>query len=122
MKTVRQHLQEEWNENSGHFQKKTILNACCDLIGSYQTYNDIEGSYMAVFSYWDHNVESFDEVENAKWVGYELHVDVSREDWLMANTGKPTIQLIVPTWVMDLKVNDWRHATNIFKKYLKCVK
>ncbi len=44
-----------------------------------------------------------------------------KTNWLTKNYGKPTIQLVVPTWVMDLKVNDERHASNIFRKYLKLV-
>ena len=76
---------------------------------------------MAVYSFWEHNVENFDQVENDKYVGYEITCDFDKTNWLIKNYGKPTIQLIVPTWVMDLKVNDERHATNIFRKYLKLV-
>ena len=119
MKTVREYLQEEWNENSGHITKKAILNNACDRIGSYQTYADIEGMYMAVYSFWEHNVEHLDTVENEKWVGYEIHVDVQKQDWLSRNYGINTIKLIVPQWVMNLEVNDERHASNIFNKYLK---
>ena len=120
-KTVRKYLQEEWSSNSGHITKKAILDNCVDYIGSYLTYADIEGKYMAVYSYWEHKVENFDQVENDKYVGYEITCDFDKTNWLLENYGKPTIQLIVPTWVMDLKVNDERHAANIFRKYLKLV-
>ncbi len=120
-KTVRTYLKEEWSSNGGHITKKAILDNCFDRIGSYLTYADIEGKYMAVYSYWEHNVENFDQVENDKYVGYEITCDLDRTNWLIKNFGKPTIQLIVPNWVMDLKVNDERHASNIFKKYLKLV-
>ena len=59
MKTVREYLREEWSENGGHITKKAILSHACDRIGSYNSYDDIEGPYMAVYSYWDHNVEHF---------------------------------------------------------------
>jgi len=87
MKTVREYLKLEWEENGGHITKKTILNKACDRIGSYQTYADIEGMYMAVYSFWEHNVEDFSEVENDKWVGYEIRVDAIKTDWLMRNYG-----------------------------------
>jgi hypothetical protein len=119
MKTVRQYLREEWSENSGHITKKAILNNACDRIGSYQSYNDIEGAYMAVYSYWDHNVEHFNEVENHKYVGYEINVDGQKEQWLMKNYGVHSIKLIIPQWVMNIKADSERHASNLFNKYLK---
>ncbi len=119
MKTVREYLKLEWEENGGHITKKAILNNACDRIGSYQTYADIEGMYMAVYSYWEHNVEDFSEVENSKWVGYEIKVDAIKTDWLMRNYGVNSIKLIVPTWVMDLNANSERHASNLFNKYLR---
>jgi len=119
MKTVRQYLTEEWNENGGHITKKTILNKSFDRIGSYQTYADVEGLYMAVYSFWSHNVEDFSEVENAKWVGYEIKVDAMKTDLLVRNYGVDSIKLIVPTWVMNLEANSERHAANLFNKYLK---
>ena len=119
MKTVRQYLRDEWNENGGHITKKAILNNSCDRIGSYQTYADVEGLYMAVYSYWEHNVEDFSEVENAKWVGYEIKVNEMKTNWLLRNYGVDSIKLIVPTWVMNLEANSERHAANLFNKYLK---
>jgi hypothetical protein len=119
MKTVREYLKNDWEENSGHITKKAILTNACDRIGSYQDYADIEGMYMAVYSFWEHNVECFDEVENEKWVGYELEVSIEKQQWLMNNYGVNTIKLIVPQWVMNLKVNNERHASNIFRKYLR---
>ena len=106
MKSVRQFLNEEWKKNSGHITKKAILDVACDRLGSYMTYADIEGSYMAVYYYWDHNVEWFDEFENDKWVGYIVRVDIERSQWLLNNYGQDDVRLIVPTWVMDMKVND----------------
>ena len=119
MKTVRQHLREEWNENGGHSTKKAILRKACDRIGSYNSYDDIEGAYMAVYSYWSHNVEQFNEVENHKWVGYEINVDYEREEWLMRNYGVNSIKLVVPQWVMNIEAKNFRHASNLFNKYLR---
>jgi hypothetical protein len=119
MKTVREYLDKEWKENGGHITKKAILNAACDRVGSYQTYADIEGLYMAVYSFWDHNIESFDVSQNDKWVGYELTLDDDKTEWLLRNYGVRTVRLIVPQWVMELNANSEFHAQNLFKKYLK---
>lgn len=119
MKTVRDYLDKEWEENSGHIMKKAILNAASDMVGSYETYADIEGMYMAVYTFWEHKIEEFDVSENDKWVGYELRLDYDKTEWLRKNYGKETVRLIVPQWVMKLKVNDERHAKNLFRKYLR---
>ncbi len=121
MKTVKQFLNEEWEENSGHIIKKAILNNACDRIGSYMQYADIEGSYMAVYSFWEHNVVDLQVSENKKWVGYELTVDEQKSAWLLKNFGNSTIRLIVPQWVMKLEANDEFHAKNLFTKYLKLI-
>lgn len=119
MKTVREYLRLEWEENGGHITKKAILNKACDRIGSYSTYADVEGMYMAVYSFWEHNVEDFGEVENDKWVGYEIRVDFNKTEWLLRNYGVDSIRLIIPTWVMELEAKSERHADNLFNKYLK---
>ena len=119
MKTVRQYLREEWSENSGYITKKGIMDNCFDRLGSYAQYADIEGMYMAVYSYWDHNVEHFNEVENHNYVGYEINVDGQKEQWLMRNYGVHSIKLIIPQWVMNIKADSERHASNLFNKYLK---
>tara|TARA_R110000796_G_scaffold39528_1_gene98539 strand:+ start:207 stop:569 length:363 start_codon:yes stop_codon:yes gene_type:complete len=118
---VRQYLKEEWNENSGYITKKGIMDKCFDRLGSYVQYAGIEGMYMAVFSYWSHNVENMKEVENSKYVGYELTVDGLKSEWLRKMYDKDTIQLVIPQWVMNCEVNSERHASNLFSKYLKIV-
>jgi hypothetical protein len=118
-KTVRELLDSEWVSNGGHITKKAILNNACDRLGSYQTYESIEGMYMAVYSYWEHNVESMDISENEKWVGYEIRVDADRADWLMRNYGRDTVRLIIPQWVMNIQAKDMFHAKSLFNKYLQ---
>jgi len=121
MKTVKEYLDKEWEENSGHITKKAILNAACDRVGSYQTYADIEGMYMAVYSYWEHNIYDMRVVENDKYYGYELFLDLDRTEWLTKNYGKGTVRLVIPKWVMRANVTSERHASNMFKKYLRRV-
>ena len=66
-------------------------------------------------------VEHFNEVENHKYVGYEINVDGQKEQWLMKNYGVHSIKLIIPQWVMNIKAESERHASNLFSKYLKIV-
>ena len=107
-KTVREYLNEEWEENSGHITKKAILQNASNKLGSYETYSDIEGLYMAVYSYWEHNIQDMTISENQKWVGYELRLIDSQN-----------VRLIVPQWVMNIKAKSEFHAKNLFTKYLK---
>ena len=121
MKTVREFLNKEWEENSGHITKKIISQKSSDRIGSYQNYSDINGLYMAVYDYWDHTVEAFSQVENEKWVGYEIFTDLERTEWMQKNWGESSIRLVLPQWVMNLNAKSERHASNLFRKYLKRV-
>lgn len=118
-KTVRDYIAEDSEENSGHIIKKAILINASDRVGSYMTYADIEGSYMAVYSYWEHNIEDMTTSENAKWVGYELVLDGQKTQWLIDNYGESTVRLIVPQWVMSIEAKDEFHAKSLFTKYLK---
>jgi hypothetical protein len=77
--------------------------------------------YMAVFSFWEHNVDSIDISENEKWVGYEIRVDADRADWLMKNYGRDTVRLIIPQWVMNIEAKSEFHAKSLFNKYLKAL-
>ena len=121
-KSVREHLNDDWRTNGGHATKQAILEKGATRLGSYHTYSDIEGLYMAVYSYWEHNVEDFDEVENEKWVGYEVRVDVDRSLWLLNNFGRESVRFIIPNWVMGIEAKDFRHAKNLFRKYLRLVR
>ena len=120
-KTVIEFLNSEWESNGGHITKKAILNHACHKLGSYQDYASIEGMYMAVFSFWEHNVDSIDISENEKWVGYEITVDADRADWLMKNYGRDTVRLIIPQWVMNIEAKSEFHAKSLFNKYLKAL-
>lgn len=120
-KTVKALLTKDWSENSGYSFKKIILNSTAHYIGSYNTYADIEGIYMAVYSYWEHNVEDFRVVENSKWVGIEIWTSLERMQLWEKNYGFGTLKLVVPKYIMELEVNNVRHACNIFKKYLRVV-
>jgi hypothetical protein len=121
MKTLREYLDQEWSENGGHLTKKTILNKACDFIGSYMDYADIEGQYLAVYSFWEHNVDDIIVVENKSWVGYEIRLESTKSEWLRNNYNKDSVRLICPQWAMNLTIKNSLHARNLFSKYLKLV-
>ena len=37
----------------------------------------------------------------------------------MRNYGVHSVKLIIPQWVMNIKAESERHASNLFNKYLK---
>ena len=99
LRTVESRLDREWRENGGHATKEAILDNIPHIIGSYHTYRDIEGLYMAVYSFWEHNIADIDIVENDKWYGIILTTE--SEFYGNGRTYKE-IKLYVPRWVMKL--------------------
>ena len=122
MKSVKEYLYEEWDENSGRIIKKSILNTIAYIIGSYQNYDGIDGPYMAVYEYWDHNVMHLSLSENEKWFGYEITPSEDHMDYVVKLFNRDSIRLVVPMWIMNLAAKNENHARNLFNKYLKVVK
>lgn len=118
---VREYLQEEWEENRGRIVKKSILDRISDIIGSYHKYDGIDGSYMAVYEYWDHNVMHLSLSENEKWVGYEITPSVQYMDYVVKMFNRDSIRLVVPKWIMNSEAKNENHARNLFTKNLKVV-
>ena len=83
--------------------KTSIFTICGD-----SEYIGICGNrYDAAMTWFDHNVSYFDEVSNAKYTGWVLTLE-NRE-----------LKFYVPNWVLNVKPTDWRHANNLFRKYIK---
>lgn len=122
MKSVKEYLYEEWEENRGRIIKKSILNKIADIIGSYHKYNEIDGPYMAVYEYWDHNVLHITLSENEKWFGYEITPSEDYMDYVVKLFNRDSIRLVVPMWIMNLAAKNENHAKNLFAKYLQIVK
>ena len=118
---VREFLQEEWEENSGRIIKKAILDKISHIVGSYQSYNDVDGPQMAVYEYWDHNIDGYSVSENTKWHGIEIQPSSDRIGHVLKIFGRQTIRLIVPMWIMDLPAKSEDHAKNLFRRNLKIV-
>jgi len=121
MKTLKTILTNDFSGSGGHLIKKTVMDFSADYIGSYQDYISISGFAMAVQEYWDHNVDDYHISENDKWYGIEVFLPVEKTDWLYKNFKKETLRFVVPQYIMKAKVKDYRHAQNLFRKYLKPV-
>jgi len=72
-------------------------------------YTDICGSFIeGVYVWADHNIESVDESHNAKYIGYTLR----------ANDGTER-RCYIERRIMEIMPTDWKHAKNLFNKFLK---
>ena len=79
-------------------------------------YVEICGSRMdASYQWCDHNVYDIEEKSNSKYVGWVIH----RYDECGVGRGELNHKFYVPSWLMDVKVNNWTHAKNLFRKYLR---
>jgi hypothetical protein len=71
-------------------------------------YADICGGFIeGVYQWADHNIESVDDVANAKYQG-----------WVITFNGGVVRRVYIPIWVMEIKPTDFKHAKNLFSKYL----
>lgn len=121
MGTLKTILENDFSGNGGYLVKKTLMDFSAEYVGSYNTYISICGLHMAVFEYWEHNIDDLDICENDKWYGFQVFLPVEKTEWLIKNYKKETIKFVVPQWIMNAKVKDYRHAQNLFRKYLKLV-
>jgi hypothetical protein len=71
-------------------------------------YADICGGFIeGVYQWATHNIESVDDVANAKYQG-----------WVITFNGGVVRRVYIPIWVMEIKPTDLKHAKNLFNKYL----
>jgi hypothetical protein len=72
-------------------------------------YSSICGGFIEGVSQWaQHNIYSIDECANQKYTGWTIHFE-------NGSIGKVYIE----NWVMDIQPKNWKHAKNMFNKYLK---
>ena len=72
-------------------------------------YADICGGFNeGVYQWASHNIDSVDECKNHKFTGWTIFFANGEER-----------KVYVPNWVMEIKPSNWRHAKNLFDKYLK---
>lgn len=73
------------------------------------TYAEICGGFIeGVYQWVDHNIDYVDEVSNHKYHG-----------WIIQFENGTVRKVYIPNWVMDRKPTDWKHAKNLFNKYLR---
>jgi hypothetical protein len=79
-------------------------------------YVEICGSRIDASHQWfDHNVYDIDEVSNDKYVGWVVHC---YDECGMVCSGHD-YKFYMPLRMLDYKVKSFRHAKNLFNKYLK---
>lgn len=72
-------------------------------------YSSICGSFIdGVYQWATHNIVAIHECANSKYTGWSILFEND-------SIGKVYIE----NWVMDIQPKDWKHAKNMFNKYLK---
>ena len=72
-------------------------------------YSSICGGFIeGVYQWASHNIYGITESANEKYTGWTI-------DFESGYTGRVYIE----NWVMDADIKDWKHAKNLFNKYLK---
>jgi len=80
-------------------------------VGELSAYAGICGSYYdGVHQWMTHNIDSWDECANEKYTGYTVFAEDAE-----------VYRLVIENRIMDLEVKDWKHAKNLFTKYLRTV-
>ena len=73
------------------------------------SYAGICGGFIeGVYQWADHNINDISEVANLKYTGWVIRFNSESEG-----------RVYIPNWVMDVKPRDWKHAKNLFNKYLQ---
>jgi hypothetical protein len=74
-------------------------------------YSEICGNFIEGVHQWaDHNIVNVVESTNEKYTGWTISFDSGA-----------TRQIYIEKWVMNSQPSDWKHAKNLFNKYLKQV-
>ena len=72
-------------------------------------YSGICGGFIEGVHQWSqHNIEWIHETANAKYTGWTIHFE-----------NGTTRRVYIENWVMDKAVVDYKHAKNLFGKFLK---
>ena len=71
-------------------------------------YAEICGGFVeGVYQWADHNIDYIDDVCNQKYQG-----------WIINFNGGTVRRIYIPIWVMNIEPKDFKHAKNLFNKYL----
>lgn len=73
-------------------------------------YAGICGGFIEGVHQWaQHNIYGIDESANQKYTGWTIHFE-----------NGSIRRVYIENWVMETSPKDYKHAKNLFKKYLKC--
>ena len=83
----------------------------CYGIGEAQEYAEICGSFIeGIYQWCSHSLLDVTEVSNKKYTGWVCRVDFGSYE--------KDVKIYIPNWVMEASVKDFKHAKNLFLKYL----
>ena len=72
-------------------------------------YSEICGGFInGVYQWATHNIDNVIECKNAKYTGWTIHFATGHER-----------KVYIENWVLNIVPKDWKHAKNLFQKYLK---
>lgn len=104
------------SSNSVNLLINLAIAKVCDA--SVSVYSEVCGTFEDGVNQWvSHYVRDVKEVENKKYMGWEVHLD---------NLENKAVRFVVPTWVTDLvgdntKTKTWKHKKNLFLKHIRVV-
>ena len=76
-----------------------------------EVYSEICGGFIeGVYQWADHNIENVDECVNAKYTG-----------WKIVFSNGALRKVYIENKILAIQPKDWKHAKNLFNKYLKVV-
>lgn len=107
--TLRETLNYD-TENGSLIFGLAISSKLSNKVGELSCYAGICGSYYDGIHQWmTHNIDGVDEVSNKKYTGYVIY------------TSEKEYKLVIENRIMEIEVADWKHAKNLFNKFLKTV-
>ena len=114
MKTVANVLFSKNQNEISHALKSALYNRLGD---SSLLSSGIYFSTAEAMGEWENDcLGSFNEVSNAKYTGWEVRVSGNYDSYVRV------VKPYIPNWVLKVEVKDYRHAKNLFNKYLKYAK
>ena len=107
MKNLKEYLELD----GGLILKMAIYNRFSSI--GDNCYSEICGGYvMGVYQWADHNLYNIDECSNEKYTGWKLELGYN---------GDAERKIFIENWVLDIVPKDFKHAKNLFNKYLKAL-
>jgi hypothetical protein len=102
-------LKDFLSEDDSIIMKIALYNLFSDI--GDRCYASICGGFIpGVYEWASHNIADINEVENKKYMGYVITFG-------LASTREK--QAYIPKWVLEVEVEGFDHAKNVFNKYIR---